>query len=50
MRISQDIRDTYGDMSAQERIAREGMAAKSREFREQGGTVYLPSPSVPARP
>lgn len=50
MRISQDIRDTYGDAGAQERIALEGMEAKSREFREQGGTVYLPSPTVPARP
>ncbi|GLI32522.1 phosphomethylpyrimidine synthase [Brachybacterium conglomeratum] len=44
MRISQDIRDTYGDAASQERIVREGMAEKSREFRERGGTVYLPTP------
>jgi phosphomethylpyrimidine synthase len=44
MRISQDIRDTYGDAASQERIAQEGMAEKSREFRERGGTVYLPTP------
>ena len=52
MRLSQDIRDTYGDAAAQTEIAqaeliRAGMDAKSREFRESGGTVYLPDPSLP---
>ncbi|WP_268914764.1 phosphomethylpyrimidine synthase ThiC [Antribacter soli] len=49
MRISQDIRDAYGDAGEQERIARDGMAAKSEEFVRLGGTVYLPDPTVPAR-
>ncbi|WP_342372187.1 phosphomethylpyrimidine synthase ThiC [Propioniciclava soli] len=35
MRISADIRARYADG------AQEGMAAKSREFRERGGSVYL---------
>ncbi|UUL77959.1 hypothetical protein NG819_16065 [Pseudarthrobacter sp. Fe7] len=40
MRISQDIRDQFGGASEQEVIA--GMNAKSAEFRESGGKVYLP--------
>ncbi|MGD7706513.1 phosphomethylpyrimidine synthase ThiC [Microlunatus sp. Y2014] len=48
MRISQDIRNEFGDSDEQARIAQEGMAAKSREFREAGGTVYLPDPSMPS--
>ena len=40
MRISQDIRDAYGDAGEQERIA--GMAAKSAEFVRLGSTVYVP--------
>ena len=47
MRISQDIRNEFGDSDEQARIVQEGMAAKSREFREAGGTVYLPDPSMP---
>lgn len=47
MRLSQDIRDTYGDASAQSEIARQGMEMKSEEFRAAGGTVYLPDPSIP---
>ncbi|MGO2026774.1 MAG: phosphomethylpyrimidine synthase ThiC, partial [Brevibacterium aurantiacum] len=47
MRLSQDIRDIYGDAAEQSEIARAGMVAKSQEFREAGGTVYLPSPTVP---
>jgi len=39
MRISQDIRDEFG--SAQEQAALAGMAAKSKEFINSGGTVYL---------
>lgn len=39
MRISQDIRDAYGDEYAQ--AARVGMAQKSREFVELGASVYL---------
>ncbi|NLS09459.1 phosphomethylpyrimidine synthase ThiC [Nesterenkonia sp. MY13] len=49
MRISQDIRNEFGDVDEQARIAQEGMAAKSREFREAGATVYLPDPALPAR-
>nr|WP_036960664.1 phosphomethylpyrimidine synthase ThiC [Pseudoclavibacter soli] len=44
MRISQDIRDTYG--SADEQAAIAGMQAKSREFLAAGGQVYLPDPVV----
>ncbi|ACZ30485.1 thiamine biosynthesis protein ThiC [Xylanimonas cellulosilytica DSM 15894] len=47
MRISQDIRDTFGDADEQERVA--GMAAKSDEFRRLGGTVYLPDPATSRR-
>jgi phosphomethylpyrimidine synthase len=46
MRISQDIRDTYGNAADQEKIAN-GMAAKSVEFMAAGGRVYLPELSVP---
>ena len=47
MRISQDIRDTYGSAEAQAAIA--GMQAKSREFLERGAQVYLPEPTVGPR-
>jgi len=47
MRISQDIRDRFGDGAEQERIA--GMAQKSAEFAAAGGQVYLPMPTVGAR-
>ncbi len=47
MRISQDIRNEFGDVSEQTRIAVEGMEAKSNEFRELGGSVYLPDPAFP---
>jgi phosphomethylpyrimidine synthase len=46
MKISQDIRDEFGGEAAQQEIAAAGMAEKSREFRERGGTVYLPEPGV----
>jgi phosphomethylpyrimidine synthase len=48
MKISQDIRDEFGDADAQSQIAAAGMEAKSREFRQSGGTVYLPEPGVGA--
>lgn len=44
MRISQDIRNQFGDANEQEAIA--GMAAKSQEFVDAGAKVYLPSPTV----
>ncbi|TQL63134.1 hydroxymethylpyrimidine synthase [Propioniferax innocua] len=44
MRISQDIRDTYGSAEAQAAIA--GMQQKSKEFLESGAEVYLPQPTV----
>ena len=44
MRISQDIRDTYGSAEAQQALA--GMQQKSREFLASGGEVYLPDPTV----
>ena len=44
-RLSQDIRDQFGGMSEQEAIA--GMEAKSTEFLESGGKVYLPEPVLP---
>lgn len=47
MRISQDIRDTYGSAEAQEALA--GMQQKSREFLASGGEVYLPDPTVGLR-
>jgi phosphomethylpyrimidine synthase len=43
MRISQDIRDQFGGVTEQQRVA--GMAAKSAEFTESGGKVYLPAPT-----
>ncbi|PQM75826.1 phosphomethylpyrimidine synthase ThiC [Corynebacterium sp. J010B-136] len=46
MRISQDIRDTYGSAEAQAAIA--GMQQKSQEFLNAGGQVYLPQPTVGA--
>ncbi|MDN6432168.1 MAG: phosphomethylpyrimidine synthase ThiC, partial [Corynebacterium flavescens] len=46
MRISQDIRDTYGSAEAQSAIA--GMQQKSEEFIAAGGQVYLPDPSIGA--
>lgn len=44
MRISQDIRDTYGSAEAQAALA--GMRHKSEEFLATGGQVYLPHPTV----
>ena len=49
MRISQDIRSEFGDAEEQARIAEAGMAAKAAEFREAGGSVYLPEPTVRGR-
>ncbi|NME88559.1 phosphomethylpyrimidine synthase ThiC [Corynebacterium stationis] len=46
MRISQDIRDTYGSAEAQAAIA--GMQQKSQEFLNAGGQVYLPQPTIDA--
>ncbi|SEE03632.1 hydroxymethylpyrimidine synthase [Arthrobacter alpinus] len=46
MKISQDIRDTYGSAAQQEAIAG-GMAAKSAEFLDSGAKVYLPDLVVP---
>ncbi|MFJ3956908.1 phosphomethylpyrimidine synthase ThiC [Arthrobacter sp. NPDC090010] len=46
MRISQDIRDAYGSREAQQAEVQEalaGMAAKSQEFLDQGGKVYIES-------
>ena len=43
MRISQDIRDQFGGVTEQQRVA--GMAVKSAEFAESGGKVYLPAPT-----
>ncbi|WP_420752823.1 phosphomethylpyrimidine synthase ThiC [Rhodococcus sp. O3] len=45
MRISQDIRDRFGDATEQAVVA--GMQHKSAEFRAAGGTVYLDTPAVP---
>ncbi|WP_139007376.1 phosphomethylpyrimidine synthase ThiC [Arthrobacter crystallopoietes] len=45
MRISQDIRDQFGSAIEQKAIA--GMNAKSVEFLESGGKVYLPAPAMP---
>ncbi|RLY94500.1 phosphomethylpyrimidine synthase ThiC [Kocuria tytonicola] len=44
MRISQDIRDTYGSAENQAAIA--GMQRKSQEFLAAGGQVYLPRPTL----
>jgi phosphomethylpyrimidine synthase len=44
MRISQDIRDQFGGVTELQRVA--GMAAKSAEFAESGGKVYLPAPTT----
>ena len=45
MRISQDIRDQFGDAAEQQALA--GMDAKSAEFLAAGGKVYLPEPAIP---
>jgi len=45
MRISQDIRDRFGDESAQAAIV-DGMRRKSEEFLAQGSTVYLDAPAM----
>ena len=46
MRISQDIRDRFGDATEQAVVA--GMQHKSAEFRAAGGTVYLETPAIPS--
>ena len=40
MKISQEVRETYGDGQAQVDQARAGMEEKSREFLEQGSKLY----------
>ena len=40
MKISQEVRDTYGDGHAQVAQAEAGMEEKSREFREKGSALY----------
>jgi phosphomethylpyrimidine synthase len=42
MKISQEVRETYGDGKAQvaQADAEAGMEEKSREFREQGSALY----------
>ncbi len=40
MKISQEVRDTYGDGRAQVAQAEAGMEEKSREFREKGSALY----------
>ncbi|MCC4309923.1 phosphomethylpyrimidine synthase ThiC [Alcanivorax marinus] len=40
MKISQEVRDTYGDGRAQVAEAEAGMEEKSREFREKGAEIY----------
>ena len=50
MRISQDIRTAAAEAlgaaganpGADDAVARAGMAAKAKEFRESGGELYLP--------
>ena len=42
MKITQDVRDYAAQLEA----AEAGMAAKSAEFRERGGEVYLPIADV----
>ena len=41
MKISQDIRDFVSEGSASEDVIRTGLEAKSAEFREQGGKIYV---------
>lgn len=43
-KITQDVRD----YATQQTAAEAGMAAKSAEFRQRGGEVYLPADSVVA--
>ena len=40
MKISQEVREIYGDGTAQVAQAEAGMEEKSREFREQGSALY----------
>jgi len=41
MKISQDIRDFVSEGGASEDVIRTGLEAKSAEFREQGGKIYV---------
>jgi phosphomethylpyrimidine synthase len=45
MKITQDLRNEVAAMSEAERVALEGMRAKSKEFLAGGGQVYLPATS-----
>ncbi len=45
MKISQDVREYAAAQEAKD----VGMAAKSAEFRSQGGEIYVPVPAIPAR-
>ena len=40
MKISQEVREIYGDGTAQVAQAEAGMEEKSKEFREQGSALY----------
>ena len=42
MKITQDLRKEALELEAQDLEAQVGMEAKSREFLEQGGTLYIP--------
>jgi phosphomethylpyrimidine synthase len=41
MKITQDIRDFVSAGGASEEVIRTGLEAKSAEFREQGGEIYV---------
>jgi phosphomethylpyrimidine synthase len=41
MKITQDIRDYVAAGDASEDVVRSGLEAKSAEFREKGGEIYV---------
>jgi phosphomethylpyrimidine synthase len=43
MKITQDLRAEVLAMGDNERLALEGMAAKSKEFLDKGSQLYLPA-------
>jgi phosphomethylpyrimidine synthase len=48
MKITQDVRDYAAKLNSDELLAIEGMAEKSREFRDLGGEIYVKEEGPPA--
>ena len=48
MKITQDVRDYAAKLNSEDLLAMEGMAEKSREFRDLGGEIYVKEEAPPA--